>query len=457
MAFESLTEKLTNIFRQLRSKGRLTEKDVKDAMKEVKMALLEADVNFKVVKQFTKDVTEAAIGADVMNGLNPAQMVIKIVNEKMIALMGSEMTEIRVKPNGMTVIMMAGLQGAGKTTTAAKLAGKFKSKGKRPLLVACDVYRPAAIKQLEVNAKKVDVPFFSLGNKLSPVDIAKAGVVHAKENGNNLVLIDTAGRLQIDESMMQELVDIKNAINVDQTILVVDAMTGQEAVNVAKTFTEKVGIDGVILTKCDGDTRGGAALSIRAVTGQPILYVGMGEKLSDLEQFYPDRMASRILGMGDVMSLIEKAQAEFDQQRTEEMAEKIKKASFDFNDYLDSMAQMNKMGGLESILSMLPGMSTKMKDIQGMIDEKQMKRTEAIILSMTPKERANPDILNLPRKRRIAKGAGVDISEVNKLVKQFDQARKMMKQMPGMMGGRGGMGSLGGMMGGMRGGRRRPF
>ena len=457
MAFESLTEKLTNIFRQLRSKGRLTEKDVKDAMKEVKMALLEADVNFKVVKQFTKDVTEAAIGADVMNGLNPAQMVIKIVNEKMIALMGSEMTEIRVKPNGMTVIMMAGLQGAGKTTTAAKLAGKFKSKGKRPLLVACDVYRPAAIKQLEVNAKKVDVPFFSLGNKLSPVDIAKAGVVHAKENGNNLVLIDTAGRLQIDEGMMQELVDIKNAINVDQTILVVDAMTGQEAVNVAKTFTEKVGIDGVILTKCDGDTRGGAALSIRAVTGQPILYVGMGEKLSDLEQFYPDRMAGRILGMGDVMSLIEKAQAEFDQQRTEEMAEKIKKASFDFNDYLDSMAQMNKMGGLESILSMLPGMSTKMKDIQGMIDEKQMKRTEAIILSMTPKERANPDILNLPRKRRIAKGAGVDISEVNKLVKQFDQARKMMKQMPGMMGGRGGMGSLGGMLGGMRGGRRRPF
>ena len=434
MAFESLTEKLTNIFRQLRSKGRLTEKDVKDAMKEVKMALLEADVNFKVVKQFTKDVTDAAIGADVMNGLNPAQMVIKIVNEKMVALMGSEMTEIRVKPNGMTVIMMAGLQGAGKTTTAAKLAGKFKSKGKRPLLVACDVYRPAAIKQLEVNAKKVDVPFFSLGNKLSPVDIAKAGVVHAKENGNNLVLIDTAGRLQIDESMMQELVDIKNAINVDQTIL-----------------------DGVILTKCDGDTRGGAALSIRAVTGQPILYVGMGEKLSDLEQFYPDRMASRILGMGDVMSLIEKAQAEFDQQRTEEMAEKIKKASFDFNDYLDSMAQMNKMGGLESILSMLPGMSTKMKDIQGMIDEKQMKRTEAIILSMTPKERANPDILNLPRKRRIARGAGVDISEVNKLVKQFDQARKMMKQMPGMMGGRGGMGSLGGMMGGMRGGRRRPF
>ncbi len=450
MAFESLTEKLQNVFRKLRSKGRLTEKDVKEAMKEVKMALLEADVNFKVVKQFTKDVTEVAIGEDVMNGLNPGQMVIKIVNDKLIELMGSETTEIKLNSSGMTVIMMVGLQGAGKTTTAAKLAGKYKSKGRRPLLIAGDVYRPAAIKQLQVNGEKVGVPVFTMGDKKSPVDIVKAGISHAKENGNNTVIIDTAGRLQIDENMMQELTDIKEAVQVDQTVLVVDAMTGQEAVNVAKTFTEKVGIDGVILTKCDGDTRGGAALSIKAVTGKPLLYVGMGEKLKDLEQFYPDRMASRILGMGDVMSLIEKAQEEFDQEKAAEITEKFKKASFDFNDYLDSMAQMKKMGGLESVLSMLPGMGGKMKDIQGMVDEKQMKRTEAIILSMTPEERANPDLLNLSRKRRIAKGAAVDIAEVNRLVKQFDQARKMMKQMPGMMNGK--MGRMA-----KRGGFKMPF
>ena len=450
MAFESLTEKLQNVFKKLRSKGRLTEKDVKEAMKEVKMALLEADVNFKVVKQFTRDVTEVAIGEDVMNGLNPGQMVIKIVNDKLIELMGSETTEIKLNSSGMTVIMMVGLQGAGKTTTAAKLAGKYKSKGRRPLLIAGDVYRPAAIKQLQVNGEKVGVPVFTMGDKKSPVDIVKAGIAHAKDNGNNIVLIDTAGRLQIDENMMQELMDIKAAVQVDQTILVVDAMTGQEAVNVAKTFTEKVGIDGVILTKCDGDTRGGAALSIKAVTGKPLLYVGMGEKLKDLEQFYPDRMASRILGMGDVMSLIEKAQEEFDQEKAAEITEKFKKASFDFNDYLDSMAQMKKMGGLESVLSMLPGMGGKMKDIQGMVDENQMKRTEAIILSMTPEERANPDILNLSRKRRIAKGAAVDIAEVNRLVKQFEQARKMMKQMPGMMNGK--MGRMA-----KRGGFRMPF
>ncbi|MEE3457672.1 MAG: signal recognition particle protein [Lachnospiraceae bacterium] len=443
MAFESLTEKLTNVFKKLRAKGRLTEKDVREAMKEVKMALLEADVNFKVVKNFTKSVEEAAIGEDVMNGLNPGQMVIKIVNDKLVELMGSETTEIPLKQSGMTVIMMAGLQGAGKTTTAAKLAGKYKAKGRRPLLVAADVYRPAAIKQLEVNGAKQGVPVFSMGNQKNPVDIAKAAIAHAKENGNNIVLIDTAGRLQIDESMMEELQNIKNAVTVDFTVLVVDAMTGQEAVNVAKSFTDKVGIDGVILTKCDGDTRGGAALSIKAVTGKPILYVGMGEKLSDLEQFYPDRMASRILGMGDVLSLIEKAQAGIDDAKAAEMSEKFKKAQFGFDDYLESMNQMRNMGGLESVLSMLPGMGGKMKDIQGMVDESQMKRTESIILSMTPKERANPDILNISRKQRIAKGAGVDIAEVNRLVKQFNQARKMMKTMPGMLSGKG-MGRRGG-------------
>ena len=443
MAFESLTEKLTNVFKKLRAKGRLTEKDVREAMKEVKMALLEADVNFKVVKNFTKSVEEAAIGEDVMNGLNPGQMVIKIVNDKLVELMGSETTEIPVRQGGMTVIMMAGLQGAGKTTTAAKLAGKYKAKGRRPLLVAADVYRPAAIKQLEVNGAKQGVPVFSMGNQKNPVDIAKAAIAHAKENGNNIVLIDTAGRLQIDESMMEELQNIKNAVTVDFTVLVVDAMTGQEAVNVAKSFTDKVGIDGVILTKCDGDTRGGAALSIKAVTGKPILYVGMGEKLSDLEQFYPDRMASRILGMGDVLSLIEKAQAGIDDAKAAEMSEKLKKAQFGFDDYLESMNQMRNMGGLESVLSMLPGMGGKMKDIQGMVDENQMKRTESIILSMTPKERANPDILNISRKQRIAKGAGVDIAEVNRLVKQFNQARKMMKTMPGMLSGKG-MGRRGG-------------
>ena len=455
MAFESLTEKLQNVVKMLRAKGTLTEKDVHEAMKEVKMALLEADVNFKVVKKFTKDVEAQAIGENVMTGLNPGQMVIKIVNEKMIELMGSDMQEIPVKPNGMTVLMMAGLQGAGKTTTAAKLAGKYKKNGKRPLLIAADVYRPAAIKQLQVNGEKVGVPVFTMGDRKNPVDIVKAGIAHAQENGNNMVLVDTAGRLQIDESMMQELCNIKAAVDVDATILVVDAMTGQEAVNVAKTFSEKVGIDGVILTKCDGDTRGGAALSIRAVTGRPIYFVGMGEKLSDLEQFYPDRMASRILGMGDVLSLIEKAQEGIDEKKAAEMNEKLRKAQFGFDDYLDSLNQMRQMGGIESILSMLPGMSTKMKDISGMVDEKALHRTESIIFSMTPEERSNPDILNLSRKRRIAKGSGVDINEVNRLVKQFEQTRKMMKQMPGMMGG-GKPGRMGGLFG-KRGGFRMPF
>ena len=439
MAFESLTDKLQNVFKKLRSKGRLTEEDVKLALKEVKMALLEADVNFKVVKQFTKSVQEQAIGQDVMSGLNPGQMVIKIVNDELVKLMGSETTDLPLRPgNEITVFMMAGLQGAGKTTTVAKLAGKLKSKGKKPLLVACDVYRPAAITQLQVNGEKQGVEVFSMGDKIKPADIAKAAMEHAAKNKNNIVILDTAGRLHIDEEMMAELQEIKEAVTVHQTILVVDAMTGQDAVNVASSFNDKIGIDGVIVTKLDGDTRGGAALSIKAVTGRPILYVGMGEKLSDLEQFYPDRMASRILGMGDVMSLIEKAQQSIDEDKAREMEQKIKKATFGFDDYLESMNQMKNMGGISSVLNMLPGLGNKAKDIEGMIDEKDMARKEAIILSMTPKERANPDLLNPSRKKRIAQGAGVDIAEVNRMVKQFDQTRKMMKQMPGMLGGKSG-------------------
>ena len=435
MAFESLSEKLQNVFKNLRSKGRLTEADVKIALKEVKLALLEADVSFKVVKQFIKNVQERAIGQDVMNGLNPGQMVIKIVNEELVNLMGSETTEIALKPgNEITVIMMAGLQGAGKTTTTAKIAAKLKSKGRKPLLAACDVYRPAAIRQLEINGEKVGVEVFSMGDKQNPVDIAKAAVEHARNNGYNVVILDTAGRLHVDESMMEELENIKAAVDVYQTILVVDAMTGQDAVNVADTFNQKVGIDGVILTKLDGDTRGGAALSIKATCGKPILYVGMGEKLSDLEQFYPGRMASRILGMGDVMSLIEKAQANIDEEKARSMEQKLKKAQLGFDDYLESMNQMKNMGGMRKLLEMLPGMGGgQLKQIEDAMDEKKMAQIEAMILSMTPKERANPDLLNPSRKKRIAAGAGVDISEVNKLVKQFEQSRKMMKQMGGMM------------------------
>lgn len=444
MAFDSLTEKLQNVFRSLRSKGRLTEEDVKAALREVRMALLEADVNFKVAKSFIKEVQERAVGQDVMNGLNPGQMVIKIVNEELVRLMGSETTEIRLQPgSAMTVIMMAGLQGAGKTTTTAKLAGKFKLKGKKPLLAACDVYRPAAIRQLQINGEKQGVEVFSMGDKNRPADIAKAAVQHAAKNGNNIVILDTAGRLHIDEAMMSELQEIKEAVEVHQTILVVDAMTGQDAVNVAETFNDRIGIDGIIVTKLDGDTRGGAALSIKAVTGRPILYVGMGEKLSDLEQFYPDRMASRILGMGDVLSLIEKAGAEIDQEKAMQMADKMKKAQFDFDDYLTSMEQMRKMGGLSSIMSMMPGMGAlggkgKIPDLDSEENEKKMARMEAMIRSMTPEERRNPDVLNPSRKHRIARGAGVDISEVNRMVKQFNETRKMMKKLPGMMGGRGG-------------------
>ena len=456
MAFDSLSEKLQNVFRNLRSKGRLTEADVKAALKEVKMALLEADVNFRVVKQFVKAVQERAVGSDVMNGLNPGQMVIKIVNEEMVKMMGSETTEIQLNPGQATTVeRCVGLQGAGKTTTTAKLAGKYKLRGKKPLLVACDVYRPAAIKQLQINGEKQGVEVFSMGDSHRPVDIAKAAVEHAAKNGNNIIILDTAGRLHIDEEMMDELIGIKKQVDVKQTVLVVDAMTGQDAVNVASTFDEKIGIDGVILTKLDGDTRGGAALSIRAVTGKPLFYVGMGEKLSDLEQFYPDRMASRILGMGDVLSLIEKAEAEIDQEKAAEMEQRMRKAEFSFNDYLESMNQMKKMGGLASVLSMMPGMGgPQMKQIEEAMDDKKMARIEGIIYSMTAAERENPSLLNPSRKRRIAAGAGVDISEVNRLVKQFEQARKMMKQMSGMKKGKrglGGFGGFGGKMGGFKG------
>ena len=433
MAFESLSDKLQNIFKNLRGKGRLTEEDVKAALKEVKIALLEADVNFKVVKDFVKKVNERAVGQDVMNSLTPGQMVIKIVNEELTNLMGSETTELKILPdNQITVIMMMGLQGAGKTTTTAKIAGKLKAKGKRPLLVACDVYRPAAIEQLKINGEKQQVPVFSMGDKQKPLNIAKAAIEHAKKNNNNVVILDTAGRLHVDEDMMNELVEIRDNIELTQTVLVVDAMTGQDAVNVAKEFNEKIGIDGIIVTKLDGDTRGGAALSIKAITGKPILYIGMGEKLSDLEQFHPDRMASRILGMGDVLSLIEKAEQSIDQDKAKEMEQRLKKAQFTFDDYLEYMGQIKNMGGLSSLLSMMPGVGGKINDDM-LPDEKQLGKIEAIIYSMTKEERSNPDVINPSRKQRIAKGAGVDISQVNKLVKQFEQARKMMKSMPGLM------------------------
>ena len=421
MAFESLTDKLQNVFKNLRSKGRLTEEDVKQALREVKMALLEADVNFKVVKQFVGAVQERAVGIDILNGLNPGQMVIKIVNEEMINLMGSETTEIALQPGkAITTIMMCGLQGAGKTTTTAKIAGKLVKKGKKPLLVACDVYRPAAIKQLQINGEKMGVEVFAMGENHDPVNIARAALEHAQKNGHNVVILDTAGRLHVDEEMMEELQRIKEEVTVHQTLLVVDAMTGQDAVNVAGQFHEKLAVDGVILTKMDGDARGGAALSVKAVTGIPILYVGMGEKLSDLEQFYPDRMASRILGMGDVLTLIDKAQEslDIDEEKGKEMSARFKKGKFDFEDYLESMKQMRKMGGLTSILSMMPGIGSKLGDIESMIDEKQLARMEAIVLSMTPEERQKPKLLNPSRKHRIARGAGVDIAVVNRFIKQ---------------------------------------
>ena len=440
MAFENLTDKLTKVFKNLRSKGRLSEEDVKVALKEVKLALLEADVNYKVVKNFIKSVEERAVGTEVLEGLNPGQAVVKIVNEELTNVLGSETVELKFEPGqAITVIMLCGLQGAGKTTTAAKLAGKFIQKGKKPLLVALDVYRPAAIKQLQVNGEKQGVDVFSMGDNVKPVEIAKASIEYAKANKHNVVIFDTAGRLQIDDALMNELVEIKANVDVHQTILVVDAMIGQDSVNVAKDFNEKIGINGLILSKMDGDTRGGAALSIKAVTGVPILFVGMGEKLSDLEQFYPDRMANRILGMGDVLTLIDKVMAEnedVDIEKEKDMMGRLKKGKFDFNDYLESMNQMKKMGGLSSMLGLMPNLGVSKEDLEGAIDEKQMKQMEAIVLSMTKKERSNPKLLNPQRKHRIAKGAGVDISVVNRFVKQFEQTQKMMKQMPGLMGGK---------------------
>ena len=449
MAFESLTDKLQDVFKKLRGKGKLTEADIDAAAKEIKMALLEADVNFKVVKKLISDIKERAVGTEVMGSLTPGQQVIKIVHEEMISLMGSEVTEISLRPaSETTILMMMGLQGAGKTTTCAKLASKFKTKGYTPLLVAADIYRPAAIEQLKVNGQKVGIPVFAMGTASSAVDIVKAATSHAKENSQNLIIIDTAGRLQIDDDMMGELEDIKAAVDVSQCILVVDAMTGQEAVNVAKTFDEKIGIDGVIVTKLDGDTRGGAALSIKAVTGKPIVYAGMGEKLSDLEPFHPDRMASRILGMGDVLSLIEKVQDDMDIEAAKKLSSKVAKAEFDFNDFLEQMKQIKKMGGINDILSMLPGMSSQMKNMP-MVDDGELGRIEAIILSMTYKERSNPSILDVSRRQRVARGSGTDIAEVNRLVKQFEQMRKMMKQLGGMNSKKT-RGMLGNMFGGMK-------
>ncbi len=430
MAFESLSDKLQNIFKNLRGKGKLSEADVHEAMKEVKLALLEADVNFKVVKQFIRDTESKAVGAEILNSLSPAQMVIKIVREQLVELMGGEPTVLELKPtNQVTVIMMAGLQGAGKTTTAAKLGGKFKSAGRRVLLAAGDIYRPAAIKQLEVNAEQLGLEVFTLGIDHSPVDIARSAYEYAVNNSYSVLILDTAGRLHVDEEMMQELRSIKEAVNVDYTMLTVDAMTGQDAVAVAQDFADKVGVDGLIVTKLDGDTRGGAILSIKAVTGKPVYYAGMGEKLSDLQEFYPDRMASRIIGMGDVLSLIEKAEQTADLEEQKKVSENLRKGQFTYDDFMVQMNQMKKMGGISSILSMLPGM----KGIDASaVDQKQFDRIEAIILSMTKKERANPKLMNPSRKRRIAKGAGVDIAEVNRLVKQFEQMQKLMKQMSGM-------------------------
>lgn len=453
MAFESLTDKLQNVFKKLRGKGLLTEADIDAALKEVKMALLEADVNFKVVKQFNASVKERAVGEEVMKSLTPGQMVVKIVNEELTRVLGGEPVELEFEPGiAKTVIMMVGLQGSGKTTTAAKMAGKIKEMGKRPLLVACDIYRPAAIEQLKVNGEKVGVPVFSMEPGSKPVEIAKAALAYAEANNKNVIIIDTAGRLQIDEDMMAELEDIKKAVNIHKTLLVVDAMTGQDAVNIAAGFNERIGVDGIVMTKLDGDTRGGAAISVKQVTGVPIIYAGMGEKLSDLEQFYPDRMASRILGMGDILSLIEKAEDALDEEKALEMEARMRKNEFTFDDYLFSMEQMRNMGGLQSVLKMIPGLGAQVNDAM-LPDDKKLAHIEAIIHSMTPKERSNPKLLNPSRKNRIAKGAGVDIAEVNRLVKQFEEAKKVMKQFGGKKGKRGRnnpFGALGGL-GGMKG------
>ena len=430
MAFEGLAEKLANSFKRLRSKGKLSEADVKEAMREVRLALLEADVNYKVAKDFTNTVTERAVGAEVMESLTPGQMVVKIVDEELTRLMGGEQARIQFASKPPTIVMMCGLQGAGKTTHAAKLAKMLKGKGHRPLLVAADIYRPAAIKQLQVVGEQAEVPVFERGQK-DPVEICREAVRYAKDYGYDILIIDTAGRLQIDEALMEELQRVKAEVNPQEILLVVDSMTGQEAVNVAKTFDETLTITGVILTKLDGDTRGGAALSVRAVTGKPIKFSGVSEKMDGIEPFYPDRMASRILGMGDMLSLIEKAQETFDEAAAEKLSRKARDASFTLEDYLEQMQQMKKMGSMESILKMLPGVGAKLKDVQ--IDENAMKKPEAIIRSMTPQERRHPEILNASRRRRIAAGSGTTVQDVNQMIRQFETAKQMMKQ---MMGGR---------------------
>ncbi len=432
--FQSLTEKLSNAFKFFRNKGKLTESDVKAGMREIKLALLEADVNFKVVREFIKSVTERAVGAEVTESLLPAQEVVRIVNEELCRIMGSEASKLEIASAPPTVVMMVGLQGAGKTTHCGKIAGYYKKKGKNPLLVACDVYRPAAVKQLEVVGESLSIPVFQMGTTVSPVEIAKAGIQHAKKNGYDMVFIDTAGRLQIDEVLMEELEKIKAAVNPTEILLVIDAMIGQESVNVAEAFNNLLSITGVVLTKMDGDTRGGAALSVRYITGKPIKFVGMGEKLDQIDLFYPDRMASRILGMGDVLSLIEKAEAAVDEKKAEALAEKMREASFTLDDFLDQLKQIKKMGGVEHLLSMMPGGNAAA--LKGAADEKQLTRTEAIVLSMTRAERENPNIINGSRRRRIAAGSGTSVEDVNRLLRQFDQMKKMMKQLTNEQSGR---------------------
>ena len=448
MAFEGLTEKLSAAFKKLRGKGRLKESDVKEAMREIRMALLEADVSYKVVKDFTKSVTERCVGSDVLEALSPAQMIIKIVNEELTNLMGSDTKHITINPNGPTVVMLVGLQGAGKTTNGSKLAGLMKRQGKNPLLVACDIYRPAAIQQLKVCGEKLNIPVFEEG-QIDPVKIAKDAVLYARQHGHDMVFLDTAGRLHIDEALMDELRNIKSEVKPDEIILVVDAMTGQDAVNAAQSFNEWLDIDAVMLSKLDGDARGGAALSVRAVTGKPIKFVGMGEKLEDIEPFHPDRMASRILGMGDVLSLIEKAEKAYDAQKTAEMEEKLKSNKFTLQDFYDQMVQLKSMGSMQDILAQMPG-GANLKNVQ--LDEKAMAHTEAIILSMTPKERENPGIIGASRKKRIAQGAGLKVEDVNRLLKSFDQMRSMMKQFTGPGAGKKmkrmrGLGGFGGFPG----------
>ena len=427
MAFEGLTEKISATFKKLRGKGRLKESDVKEAMREIRMALLEADVSYKVVKDFVKSVTERCVGADVLEALSPAQMIVKIVNEELTALMGSETKHITISPNGPTVVMMVGLQGAGKTTNGSKLAGLMKKQGKNPLLVACDIYRPAAIQQLKVCGEKLGIPVFEKG-QIDPVQIAKEAVLYARQHGHDMVFLDTAGRLHVDETLMEELKNIKSTVKPDEIMLVIDAMTGQDAVNAAQSFNEWLDIDSVMLSKLDGDARGGAALSVKAITGKPIKFAGMGEKLEDIEAFHPDRMASRILGMGDVLSLIEKAEQAYDAKKTAEMEEKLKSNKFTLQDFYDQMVQLKSMGSMSDLLAQLPG-GANLKNVQ--LDEKAMGRTEAIILSMTPKERENPNIIAASRKKRIANGAGVKVEDVNRLLKSFDQMKAMMKQFSG--------------------------